>query len=205
MVATFIPCFLLVADHYDRAERRVSDLSDRVQDLGDKGDLSSRIYISMNDDFGELTSKLNGFLDQLSTLIVSLKDETRIVAETAARLSASTDESKMALALMKSSVDKMVKEGERQNQQITESPRRHPGHRRERQERRGAGPRAVGGRRGELGLRERDGREHRLGGGAGEQGRRPVLAPARIELGRRGFDQSPRSTPSRRSRTPPTR
>ena len=121
IAATIIPCFFLVRIITNELRKRVSDLSGRVKDLGDKGDLSSRIYISMNDDFGELTSKLNGFLDQLSTLIASLKDETRIVADTASRLSASTDESKMALALMKSSVERMVKEGARQNQRISET------------------------------------------------------------------------------------
>jgi methyl-accepting chemotaxis protein len=121
IVATFIPCFLLVRIIATELKGRIGTLSERVQGLGDRGDLSSRIYISMNDDFGSLTSRLNGFLDQLSTLIVNLRDETRIVAETARRLSSSTDESKLALTLMKSSVNKIVGEGERQNHQIAEA------------------------------------------------------------------------------------
>ena len=121
MVVTIVPCILLIGIITTELKRRVSDLSDRIQDLGDKGDLASRINISMNDDFGALTSKLNGFLDQLSSLIATLKGETKIVAETAGSLSASTDKSRLALALMKSSVNKMVKEGERQNSKITEA------------------------------------------------------------------------------------
>lgn len=121
IAVTLVPCFFLVRIITNELKKRVSDISARIEDLGDEGDLSSRIYISMNDDFGGLTSKLNGFLDQLSTLIASLKEETRIVADTAAKLSASTEESKMALALMKSSADRMVKEGERQNQRISET------------------------------------------------------------------------------------
>jgi methyl-accepting chemotaxis protein len=121
IAVTIIPCYLLIRIITTELKGRIDDLSSRIQDLGDKGDLSSRIYISMNDDFGELTSKLNGFLDQLSSLIASMRDETRIVADTAARLSTSTDKSKMALVLMKSSVGKIVKEGERQNQQIAET------------------------------------------------------------------------------------
>jgi methyl-accepting chemotaxis protein len=115
IAVTIIPCYLLI-------RIITAELKGRIQDLGDKGDLSSRIYISMNDDFGEQISKLNGFLDQLSPFIARLKDETRIVADTAARLSPSTDKFEMALALMKSSGGKIVKEGERQNQQITETP-----------------------------------------------------------------------------------
>ncbi len=118
---TFLPCFILIRIITAELKGRINDLSGRIQDLGDKGDLSSRIYISMNDDFGELTSKLNGFLDQLSSLISSLRDETKIVADTASKLSSSTEESKMALTLMKSSVGRIVKEGEGQNRRIAEA------------------------------------------------------------------------------------
>jgi methyl-accepting chemotaxis protein len=121
IAATFVPCVLLVLIVTSELKKRVGDLSDRIQDLGDKGDLSTRINISMNDDFGSLTSRLNGFLDQLCSLMTSLKDETRIVAQTAETLSASTNESKMALTLMKSSAQRIVIEGERQNQQISEA------------------------------------------------------------------------------------
>jgi len=121
IVATFIPCILLVRIIAVELRGRIGALSERVEGLGDKGDISSRIYISMNDDFGSMTSRLNGFLDQLSALIVNLRDETQIVARTAQRLSASTDESKLALTLMKSSVNKIVGEGERQNRQIAEA------------------------------------------------------------------------------------
>lgn len=121
LIATFVPCFLLVRIVSAEMRGRLRGLSDRLVDLGSKGDLSSRVYISMNDDLGLLISRLNGFLDQLAALVSGLGQETRIVGEKAESLSGSMGESKMALVLMKSSVGRILEEGARQNKRIGEA------------------------------------------------------------------------------------
>ncbi len=75
----------------------------------------------MNDDIGLLITRLNHFLDQLSSLILGLKGEITVVSEHSATLSESMRQSSLALALMKSSSQKIVREGGEQSQRITEA------------------------------------------------------------------------------------
>lgn len=120
-ILSFVPCFgamlLLVTD----IRLRIQDISHRIKDIGNKGDLTSRLTIVSKDDIGVLTENLNVFMKQLSGLVSNMKKETAIVAESAETLASSTNSSAVALTLMKSSVAKISTESTKQQALIEEA------------------------------------------------------------------------------------
>lgn len=113
-ILTFIPAIGLIAILASDLQHRLRDTTERIQDIGNKGDLSSRINIASKDEIGELTGGLNMLMKQLSVLVKNLQQETSIVEASAEQLSNSADVSSGALSVMKNSVSKVSAEGERQ-------------------------------------------------------------------------------------------
>ena len=109
---TIIVCFFLFYIISSELKNRISDTASRLKDLGEKGDLSYRISLSMNDDFGVMTSDLNGFITQLGTLVLSLRTETEVVATSAKALSGSVGDSFVALEAITQTVN-TIESGEK--------------------------------------------------------------------------------------------
>ena len=110
----FIPCFALVCVLAIDIKARIQHTAVRVRDIGSKGDLTSRIDIAMKDDIGALSSEINLFMNDLSSMVSDIKMETYIVENSAENLSESLKVSNDALANMKQTAEKIMEEGEHQ-------------------------------------------------------------------------------------------
>lgn len=97
---------------------RMKATADIVNDLGSKGDLSARIDISMIDDFGVLTSSINGLMEKLSQMIMGLRQGSDSVAESAKVLSDVSVSASSAIVQMSESFNRVNQEDEKQNQLI---------------------------------------------------------------------------------------
>ena len=113
-IASFIPCFALVCILATDIKSRIQHTAVRVRDIGSKGDLTSRIDIAMKDDIGALSSEINLFMQDLSSMVQDIKMETYIVENSAVNLNESLKVSNDALANMKQTAEKIMEEGERQ-------------------------------------------------------------------------------------------
>jgi methyl-accepting chemotaxis protein len=115
---SFAACFGLVAMIARDMRKRIAATSARLRDLGQKGDLSSRISLSMNDDFGALMGDLNGFIGELARLVKSIRDETDVVAESAEGLARAAGDSFAALGAIRETIGVIEGEGESQGRLI---------------------------------------------------------------------------------------
>lgn len=97
---------------------RMKATADLVNDLGSKGDLSARIDISMIDDFGVLTSSINGLMSKLSQMITGLRNGTDSVAKSAKVLSDVSVSASAALVQMSESFNRVEQEDQKQNELI---------------------------------------------------------------------------------------
>lgn len=80
---TFLPIhFCLKA-----TRTRIKATTNLIQDITKKGDLHSRIDISMIDDFGMLTGSINKLMEEFSTLFAEIKTGTSAVANSAENIS----------------------------------------------------------------------------------------------------------------------
>lgn len=113
-IATFIPCIALVYVLASDIKSRIQHTAKRVRNIGSKGDLTSRIDIAMYDDIGVLSSEINLFMNDLSSMIQDIKMETYIVENSADNLSESLKVSNDALENMKQTAEIIMKEGELQ-------------------------------------------------------------------------------------------
>lgn len=100
--------------------KRMKATSVLVKDLASKGDLSYRIDISMIDDFGVLTSSINGLMDKISELLVGMQSGTTTVTRSAEKLSEVAGSASAALIQMTESFNRVNDEDLRQNQLIVE-------------------------------------------------------------------------------------
>lgn len=113
-LGTLIPCMgIIIILSYD-IKLRLTQTSERIKDIGNKGDLSSRINVTSRDEIGQLTSCVNVLLKQLSELVQNIKNETKIATSSAVLLSNTANISSSALNEMKDSVQKVSAEGKRQ-------------------------------------------------------------------------------------------
>lgn len=100
-------------------KKRIDSTNARIKDIGDKGDLSSRISISSGDNIGQLDSNLNDFISNLSKMVKTLRSGTDVVSSTAEELASSANISVTALDEMRNSINKISQEGEKQKQLVT--------------------------------------------------------------------------------------
>ena len=121
VVGSFIPCIATINLVALEIRRRIKENTKIISELGENGDLISRINISMNDDFGNFTEKLNGFLDQLSALVKNLINETNMTTDAVQLLTGAADNSNKAHCAMKESILRIYEEGNNQNRLIAEN------------------------------------------------------------------------------------
>ena len=115
---SFAVCFGLVAMIARDMRKRIAATSARLKGLGQKGDLSSRISLSMNDDFGALMGDLNGFIGELARLVKSIRDETDVVAASAEGLARAAGDSFTALGAIRETIGVIEGEGEAQGKLV---------------------------------------------------------------------------------------
>jgi len=114
---TFVVGFGLMFLISRELKYRIADTSARLKDLGEKGDLASRINLSMNDDFGAMTSDLNGFIAQLGRLVRTLRSETDAVIASSQSLAVSVGDSFEALGAIGGTIE-VIEAGERRQGEL---------------------------------------------------------------------------------------
>lgn len=85
-VITFLPAFFILLVVLRGLRLRVKSTTELVHDIADKGDLTSRIDITMVDDFGGLIASVNALMNQLSAMIITLRKQTEVVSNSASVL-----------------------------------------------------------------------------------------------------------------------
>lgn len=101
--------------------KRIRSTSDMIEDIAVKGDLTSRIDITMTDDFGLLTSSINTMMSKLSGMIQELHSDTNAVSESAAVISESAVTASGALSNMAALLERIKENSTNQNQLIYEA------------------------------------------------------------------------------------
>lgn len=109
-IACAIPFIMIVQGTTKRLKRN----SDLLHNIAESGDLVSRIDIVVNDDFGLLTGCTNELMDKLSAMIVSIKEQSGNVSQSAEVLSQAASSSVAALTQMQSSLQKINSQGNEQ-------------------------------------------------------------------------------------------
>lgn len=79
-----IPMFIVIRG----LRKRITSTTVILKDISDKGDLKTRINISMLDDFGYMIGAINNVVNTLSNMLATVKDGTNRVNESANSLSA---------------------------------------------------------------------------------------------------------------------
>jgi methyl-accepting chemotaxis protein len=118
IVFSAIVCFGLIRIITSELRGRIADTSERLKSIGEKGDLASRIDLSMSDDLGILMSDFNGFVSQLGVLIGKMQKGTDEVFESADALTHSMNESVSALTDIQRTVRTIEAEETKQNELI---------------------------------------------------------------------------------------
>src|SRR5574344_1057647 len=112
---TFIPCTVLLVIILNNTKKRIRNTSELIKNLGEQGDLQSRIDLPENDDYSAMLGKLNGFLDNLPVLIQNVRKETDNSSEAADELRKSMESSRQALEQMKQSIEIVAHERSQQD------------------------------------------------------------------------------------------
>lgn len=112
---TFIPCVGLLLIILNNTKKRIRNTSELIKNLGEQGDLQSRIDLPENDDYSAMLGKLNGFLDNLSVLIQNVRKETDNSSNAADELRKSMESSRQALEQMKQSIEIVAHERSQQD------------------------------------------------------------------------------------------
>lgn len=109
-LTTFAFCVGLMMFSTRELKHRIQSTSELINDLGRKGELSSRINLDMNDDMSELSANMNYFMDRLAETINNLQTETVKVTEVAKELDETVISAANANAAMIGSVEKIQSE-----------------------------------------------------------------------------------------------
>lgn len=96
----FIPPMLIMWIILKGFSKRIDVNIDRVRDIANDGNLTSRLNLAMMDDYGSLSGSINVLIKQLSLMFKDLKNDTDVVAETSDTLSEVTDSAQNALSEM---------------------------------------------------------------------------------------------------------
>lgn len=114
-VSSILIIILPLSKYIQAIQLRFKDNTNKIKDLGQKGDLSERFDIGILDDFGELSSATNDFMQNLSKMITELKVGTEAVAKSSENLSTSTESSAVSVEYMTKSLKLIEEEGITQN------------------------------------------------------------------------------------------
>lgn len=99
-------------------KQRIKSTSNALEDIAIKGDLSSRIDITMTDDFGLLTSSINTMMSKISTMIENLSSGTNAVSNSAAIISQSALSASGALNNVSELLERINENSNNQNKLI---------------------------------------------------------------------------------------
>ncbi|HAH62363.1 MAG TPA: hypothetical protein DCL73_09740 [Treponema sp.] len=90
-------CILPVRYVFKGLRGRISETAGLVDDIAKKGDLRSRINITMIDDFGMLTASINRLMNQFASIVSGIKRDTSAVAGSAETISSAVTEASSAI------------------------------------------------------------------------------------------------------------
>lgn len=100
---------------------RIKEVSGAVDTIAKKRDLSSRIAITVLDDFGDLTTSINKTIETISSMIKELNDKSDNVFTAASTITESVDSAGSALEQMSSTLNKINENSSKQNSLILEA------------------------------------------------------------------------------------
>ncbi len=109
-IVCFILCGSICFYIFHSFSKRIATNLHRVQDIAKEGNLTSRIELTMLDDYGALSGAINELIEKLASMINALKNDTDVVAEQSDTLSAVSEEANSALKQMITSFKK-IEEG----------------------------------------------------------------------------------------------
>lgn len=118
-IISFLPAIFILLFVLKGLKGRVKSTTELVHDIAEKGDLTSRIDITMIDDFGGLIASVNGLMNQLSSMIVSLRQQTQVVSSSAEVLGQVSGSVATAVDAMDKTRDRIENENQKQNELIT--------------------------------------------------------------------------------------
>lgn len=118
IVLFFAECIGLMFIVTKEMRQRIANTTELVSELKDSGDLSKRINLSITDDIGNLISTQNMLMDKLSSMIISLKNETGTVSVSAEVLTGSSSKSLEAVESMKTAISEIDAEDKTTNEII---------------------------------------------------------------------------------------
>lgn len=111
LVLSAYPLFVILG----HLRKRILSTSNTLEDIAVRGDLSSRIDITMTDDFGILTSSINTMISKLSGMIQNLSEGTNAVSNSAAIISQSAVSASGALVNVSELLGKIHENSNNQN------------------------------------------------------------------------------------------
>ena len=100
---------------------RIRTTSTLIEDIAVKGDLTTRIDITLTDDFGMLTSSINTMISKLSYMIMELRKGTGNVSDSANVIVESAGSASSALVNMASKLEKIAQNSTNQTSLIYEA------------------------------------------------------------------------------------
>jgi len=98
--------------------KRIKITSNLLNDIANNGDLTSRIDITITDDFGILISSINTLISKLSSMIMDFKTETGAVTESAAILTKSAKYATGALGVVSHSLKHIDENSKKQDELV---------------------------------------------------------------------------------------
>ena len=99
--------------------KRIRITSNLLNDIANNGDLTSRIDITITDDFGILISSINTLIAKLSSMIKDFKTETGAVTESATVLTKSAKYATGALGVVSHSLKHIDENSKKQDQLVS--------------------------------------------------------------------------------------
>jgi len=101
--------------------KRIEMNTNRISDIAHEGNLTSRLSLTILDDYGALSGSINELIEKLSQMISTLKNDTSVVNSQSSALANVAESANTAVTQMRSSFQ-TIKEGNmNQNQLVAEA------------------------------------------------------------------------------------
>ena len=101
--------------------KRIEMNLNRVSDIAREGNLTSRLSLTMLDDYGALSGSINELIDKLSQMIGTLKTDTSVVGTQSKTLAQVAESATAALEQMRLSFKKIEESSNTQNNLVSEA------------------------------------------------------------------------------------
>lgn len=101
--------------------KRIEMNLNRVSDIAREGNLTSRLSLTMLDDYGALSGSINELIDKLSQMIGTLKTDTSVVGTQSKTLAQVAESATEALEQMRLSFKKIEESSNTQNNLVSEA------------------------------------------------------------------------------------